>query len=302
MLGRAHARTLLAGTGLIDSLIETELPWRDTDTVFNPRAYGWRELYRVIRILRAGDFDLVFQAKRHLREHFLLAGSAIPRRVGYVLEPRVAGVLTHETTPTAGTQKTDEWLRLLDPFGGARDIPEPRLHLAEAERDWAQAFLRERGIGSAEVILGVHPGASVPEKRWPLERFAEVVRLASVRTEFRTLAFLDPNGYGSALAAQPGIVTAQVGLRHLMALLDCCSVLLCNDSGPMHIAGALGVPTVAIFGKGIDQCFAPLGEGHHLVTASGGDHTLGDGLSHVAHVPVSAVSEALEAALRRARA
>ena len=55
-------------------------------------------------------------------------------------------------------------------------------------------------------------------------------------------------------------------LRELIALLPRCDVLVCNDSGPMHIAGALGVPTVAVFGSGIEQWFSPLGEGHIRLT------------------------------------
>jgi ADP-heptose:LPS heptosyltransferase len=59
-----------------------------------------------------------------------------------------------------------------------------------------------------------------------------------------------------------GVIAAKVSLRELIALIQRCEVLVCNDSGPMHIAGALGVPTVAVFGSGIQQWFAPLGEGH----------------------------------------
>jgi ADP-heptose:LPS heptosyltransferase len=77
-----------------------------------------------------------------------------------------------------------------------------------------------------------------------------------------------------------------------MALIPECAFLVCNDSGPMHIAGALGVPTVAIFSSGVDKWFSPLGEGHALLK----------GTLHVADVPTSQVLDALERRLQTARA
>jgi ADP-heptose:LPS heptosyltransferase len=62
------------------------------------------------------------------------------------------------------------------------------------------------------------------------------------------------------------VITVKVNLRELVALIQRCDVLVCNDSGPMHIAGALGVPTVSVFGSGIQQWFSPLGEGHRVLT------------------------------------
>jgi ADP-heptose:LPS heptosyltransferase len=93
---------------------------------------------------------------------------------------------------------------------------------------------------------------------------------------------------------------AKVDLREMIALLERCDVLLCNDSGPMHLAGALGVPTVAVFGSGIPRLFAPLGEGHELVTANseGGSARPYD----VSEVPTSTVLDAIERTLRNAPA
>ena len=79
-----------------------------------------------------------------------------------------------------------------------------------------------------------------------------------------------------------------MNLRELIALIQRCDVLVCNDSGPMHIAGALGVPTVAVFGSGIEQWFSPLGEGHRL---------LGD----LTSVTPSQVLDAVDATLRANR-
>ncbi|MBA3657488.1 MAG: glycosyltransferase family 9 protein, partial [Gemmatimonadaceae bacterium] len=126
---------------------------------------------------------------------------------------------------------------------------------------------RGRGVEPHHTLIGLHPGASVPKKRWPLARFEEVLRSLFESPDVRIICFTDPTGYGSSLGEMPGVVNASVSLRQMMALLAACQFLVCNDSGPMHIAAALGVPTVAVFGTGIPKWFSPLGSGHEIVTS-----------------------------------
>ncbi|MFL5525408.1 MAG: glycosyltransferase family 9 protein, partial [Gemmatimonadaceae bacterium] len=153
------------------------------------------------------------------------------------------------------------------PFGGPVGADTPTLKLDDAEERWAAMFLAANGASTEDLIVGIHPGASIPAKRWPLERFAEVATEILRRRDAKVLVFVAPDGYGESLAVIPGVITAKVGLRDLIALVARCDLLVCNDSGPMHIAGALGVPTVSVFGSGIQRWFSPLGERHHLLTA-----------------------------------
>jgi heptosyltransferase-2 len=266
MLARPHAKTILAGTGLVDEFIETELGWTERATRFNPLAYNWRELRRVRRELQGRQFDIAFKCRMHIREHLVLAMSGAKRRVAFAFG-RGDRVLT-DAIPIGDPDrhKVADWFELLKPFGGPVASETPRLKVDASERRWATEFLSGHGISITDRIVGIHPGASVPGKRWPLERFAEVASALAKRSHVRVLAFVEPGGYGDSLARAERVITAKVRLRELVALIDRCDVLLCNDSGPMHIAGALGRPTVAVFGSGIEQWFSPLGEGHYLLT------------------------------------
>jgi ADP-heptose:LPS heptosyltransferase len=119
------------------------------------------------------------------------------------------------------------------------------------------------------------------------------------------LAFVDPEGYGSVISDVDEVIPAQVELRQMIALLSRCDLLVCNDSGPMHIAGALGVPTVAIFGSGINRQFAPLGDQHQLVTAGldpglARDRAAAGPYDDVSDVPISRVLDAVERGLLKA--
>jgi len=195
----------------------------------------------------------------------VLAVTGAKRRVGFALGKRDAALTDPVATGGGRQQRVDDWMRLLEPFGGAITVQAPRLYVNESERQWANGYLTSRGVAKEDLVVGIHPGAGLVEKRWPLDRFREVAEATAARPGVRVLVFAEPSGYGAELFTVPGIVKAQVGLRELIALIERCSLLICNDSGPMHIAGALGVPTVAMFGAEIEQWFAPLGEGHEML-------------------------------------
>jgi len=154
-----------------------------------------------------------------------------------------------------------EYLHLAAAFGASREPLPPRLEVADAEVQKAQqAFLPgvgARPAGAPVTVLGLSPGAQYgPAKRWPAERFAEVARAVSSQVKdcqwlvFGTQA---EEGLCDEVARHVGGKVANLAgktsLRELMALLKLCRVLLTNDSGPMHVAAALGTPVVVPFGS-----------------------------------------------------
>jgi ADP-heptose:LPS heptosyltransferase len=267
LLARSHARQLLGATGLVDEFIDAELAWEKGRS--SRARVRWTELVRVARLLRERKFDVAFQCRPHVREYVLLALSGARRRVG-MARRGWDRLLTHRVPiDVLSTQKKDAWLLLLAPFGGARRVSAPKLRLAEASRERAAAFLATHGVSTGTLLIGIHPGASVAEKRWPLERFASVIeKLSRTHPEARLMVFIDPEGYGSELATFRGVIPAKVDLDVLAGLLERCDLLICNDSGPMHVAAALGVHCVAVFGTGINRMFEPLGTGHVAVTST----------------------------------
>ena len=298
LLGRAHARDLLAASGFVDDFIIADLNWqKDRSASAKVR---WSELSRVIRQLRRKKFDIAFQCRPHVREYLLLALSGATRRVGIANRGWDRLLTDRIRVDPLATQKKEAWLRLLAPFGGASQLPEPKLRLAESTRARAAEFLRAQGVSGDDLVVGVHPGASISEKRWPLNRFGSVIQQIEVsRPELRPLIFVDPEGYGAELASSPGAIRARVDLDLMTGLLGRCDLLVCNDSGPMHIAAALGVTCVAVFGSGIDRMFAPLGEGHIAITPRAGEASK-EVLTpryDVADVPPEAVTAAVERVL-----
>jgi heptosyltransferase-2 len=130
--------------------------------------------------------------------------------------------------------------------------------------------------------FGLNPGAEYgPAKRWPFERFASAAVALQKQTQCRWAIFGGAAErplaaqIASQIAAAPGLAPAlnlagQTTLRELMAALKSCRLLLTNDSGPMHLAAALGTPLVVLFGSTSPELTAPpVSDRAQVVRASG---------------------------------
>lgn len=167
--------------------------------------------------------------------------------------------------PPRASHQIHDYLHLAAALGANPEPLAPRLEVTAAELHQAEeAFLPgKRGQAQASPsaaprrLLGLCPGAEYgPAKRWPAERFAAVAR-AVVREDANCLwlALGGPRDWPVceevARRAGGGVLNlaGQTSLRQLMALLKLCRVVLTNDSGPMHVAAALGTPVVVPFGS-----------------------------------------------------
>ncbi len=136
-----------------------------------------------------------------------------------------------------------------------RKLPRGRLRYFLGPEDVAEAdrAMRAAGLDPARPLLGLSPGANWETKRWPVERFAGLARRAlaqGVQVAVQGSASEAPLG---ALVSQlaPGTVDlcGKLDLRGLGGFISRCAAFAANDSGPMHMARALGVPTLALFGS-----------------------------------------------------
>ena len=264
LLSKTHARETLAGTGLVDDVITFDLPWTFLEE--DKRSHGrWLlGMPGLVRRLRRERFDIAFDCSRDGRNHMLLFLSGSARRVGFAFGGG-ASLLT-DAVPVGSLEqhRTEDWLRLLEPFGANALRHEAHLHVSDAEREHAQEFLRRGGDVDGKFMIAIHPGGSSSLKRWRLESFEALAATAAGEFGARILWIIDPKGTGIDATLPEGSIRARPAtLRELMALLSRCQLLVCNDGGPMHLAAALGVPTFAIYSWGKPEWWHPVGGGRH---------------------------------------
>ena len=254
VLGKPHAEELLRHSGLADEVIVFDLPWTAKDGKYNPRRYESEAIRSLLSRLRAARFDLTIDARMDLRSNLLTWLTKAPMRVGYAFGGG-SFFLTHTVAASPDrAHKVNDWLALMPPVEALsikasshhrrRDF-KPLLRITDEERNAAARTLQRLGFAEDEKIIGIHGGASDPRRMWPMSSYFSVARQLEEKYGARPLLFLEPD----ASEPPPGYDGALVNtsLREMMALFSCCSVLLCNDSGPMHIADALDVPVVAVF-------------------------------------------------------
>ena len=213
----------------------------------------WKFIFR----LRREKFDLaiVLHTKKITNAICFLAG--IPHRLGYKNE-KFGFLLTHPLPDTRwqGTKHESEYCLDVLKALGIRDVPPEFYVPVQKEGEaWVQQFFLENQIKASERLIAVHPGASCISKRWPAQNFAEVINRIQNDSSARIVLIGkdDPSrAAGEILAAVKGPVvdlTGKTSVSQLISLLKRCHLLISNDSGPVHVASALGVPVVAIFGR-----------------------------------------------------
>ena len=262
---------LIANQELVDEIIEVCVPWAQHYSrlrKYNPFSPLWLHLYRMLHALRARHFDLAFSARADLRDNFMLWFINARRRVGYAFGGG-GYFLTDRVVPDLRNPHfSNRWIRLLEHLGKPILERQPRLHLTNEERQAARKLLLDRGVRTGDFLVAVHPGARSLTRQWGEANFIEVAERLLQKFPIKIIWFQEPGQHALAPAGSD-VVPLSLPLREFMAVLSECGVFICNDSGPMHMATALNVPVVAVFGPTEPAWFGPLGPDNEIVIRSG---------------------------------
>ncbi len=235
------------------------------------------EQTRIAMLLRRRSFDLAVDFFGNPRSALLTWLSGARVRVGP--ERKTRGRLYTVTVRDDGKPKTA--IAFHNQSIAAAGIPpvagRTELFLTPDERREARIYLQwlDRStppVDSAQPIVCLHPGATWPAKRWLPARFGELADLVRARLGARVIITAGPADRDTTAAvlrhstASLNVLDA-LPLRQLCAVLSHCAVVVSNDAGPMHIAAALGVPTIGIFGPGEEDIWFPYeaADGHRAL-------------------------------------
>jgi heptosyltransferase II len=218
-------------------------------------------LWRLARRLRKSHYDVALLAQGSWRSAVLVLLARIPSRIGFSTSS--GRLLYTKRVPYRDDLHHAARLLMLARPNGREPTPaelQPSLAPGPAERAEVDAFLREHGVGADEQLVGVAPGSVWGTKRWPYypELAAELARDARVIVVGSNA---DSSLAQQIVAAAPGALdaTGRLSLLASAELIGRCKVLVTNDSAPMHLASAMGTPTVALFGPTVpDFGFGPL--------------------------------------------
>jgi heptosyltransferase II len=230
--------------------------------------------------LRRQRFDMAVLFQNAFEAAFLTWLAGIPRRYGYATDGRAMLLTEPIAVPDrqAPPHQVEYYWNLLKPLGLNTSVSSPRLVVSEDEETVIDQRLVAAGIDPSGVILGINPGSTYGRaKRWLPERFAAVARRLAEqvgRDEGRqvVVAILGAQGeeslgkdIASRISGPSVVLSGATTIRELMAVVKRCRLLITNDTGPMHVAAACGVPVVALFGPTDSRTTAPYGQARSVV-------------------------------------
>ncbi|MFQ5543197.1 MAG: lipopolysaccharide heptosyltransferase II [Nitrospiria bacterium] len=216
---------------------------------------GFSGFCSLIRMVRNEHFDLAFLFQNALEAALIAFFAGIPKRVGYSTDGR--GLLLTRSLPKrkAPPHRHDAYLALMTLVDGPAKGPMPHLLVPAEERKAARTLLSSAGRRGSGPLIGINAGAAYGSaKRWSTDRFAAVADQLSEAFQAEIVLFGGPSEVAISEAIQSKMQTSSIVLagktsvREMIASVSQCRLFITNDSGPMHIASALGVPQVAIFG------------------------------------------------------
>ena len=249
--------------------VDAVLPWTSEDSL------GDR-----IRMVKRGGYDRAVIFPNSFRSAWIVWRSRIPERWGYAGQLRgwMLNRPVAKSRRPRGVHQSEHYLEIVRRMGWTGDVPRIRLSIPKDADLWAANRIdfrkREARNGKTGPIVGLCPGAAYgPAKRWAPERFVQTAKVLKDEIGARFVLIGSKNETDAANQVSTAIGDAAVDLSgktdivQLAAVLSRCDLVIANDSGPMHLASAVGTPVVGLFGSTDPVATGPLGP-HRIVSSN----------------------------------
>ncbi len=233
-------------------------PYLDSVFIFDKKAAqrGFFGTRRFAQELKKRRFDLSIILHPTNRMHLVTFLAGIPRRIGY--DKKLSFLLTDRIKHTKHLGEKHEMEYALDMVRYLGIEPKEKnlyMPLKKESEIWADNLLKEHCLTGENRLIVIHPTASCPSKIWPAERFAQVANQLILRYKAKIAIISAEKDNPLVKAVIEDIrslvidLSGQTSLSQLASLLKRAKLFISNDSGPVHIASAVGTPVISIFGR-----------------------------------------------------
>jgi heptosyltransferase-2 len=229
---------------------------------------------RLARELKAQGFDMAILLQNAIEAAIIARLSGIPVRAGYNTDVR-GGLLSHPVVMTKAIKKVHQsyyYLAMVQSLGCGDPGVGPFIKLTAEDERAAARLLQDQCIDNEQLLIGMAPGATYgPAKKWFPDRFGAVAEKFREECGATTMLFGSASDRETTLNVQRSSkyplldLAGKTDLRTSVALMARCALFISNDSGLMHVAGALNIPTIAIFGSTNPVTTSPIGENNTII-------------------------------------
>lgn len=231
-----------------------------------------QELRDIIAKISAGKYDTGVLLTNSFSSAWWFWQGNVKRRIGYSMHFRRLLLTDPLSLPKKKEHEVISYKRILGPLGVPLSQTKPRLYLEEKEVEESKILLCQRGYIRGQKLIGINPGAAFGSaKCWPPERFRALAMRLLQETDAYIVFFGDSSTASLVKEISQGLpervidLAGVTSLRELACIIKDCTVLVTNDSGPMHIGAALNVPLVALFGSTDEELTGPYGQMENVI-------------------------------------
>lgn len=235
---------ILKENPFVDGLIIFRSNWFSRRKSFNPA-----ELFSVLAKLRKIKFDIGYDFRGDIRNILFMVLAGVPFRIGYGIAGG-RGLLNRVGEYDEVLHQVELNMKLLTGETPDRQNLKPQIFIGSHEQEEAKQILNQAGIQTTDRVIAIHPEAGYPSKEWAEENIQTLIlRLtADSHNKVIVLGLSKAEKIARHFNCNPQVISfaGKFLLRQMIALLSQCDVFIGNDSGPSHIAQALGIPSVII--------------------------------------------------------
>jgi heptosyltransferase-1 len=235
-------------------------------------------LFKFVRQVRRAHYDFVIDLHSLSETNLLGFLSGAPKRLYSRRPPRSLDFLANfEPRPPIEEDHrkrhlVDRYLDVLRPLGISDADRQPKINIRPTDQAFIEKLLRKTKADAGAPLVGLFPGAGHPTRRWPVEKFAALADFLARNDHVRVLLFLGPEEAALAQRVKtlfpPGTVLLdKLTVPQLAAAQARLAVFVSNDTGPMHIAAAVGTPVVVLLQKRAPLTYLPIGDRHKFIAS-----------------------------------
>ncbi|WP_324332191.1 glycosyltransferase family 9 protein [Methylomusa anaerophila] len=235
---------------------------------------AWR-LWRQLQVdLRGKNFDAVLDIHGLFLTGMIAAASGVRRRIGMSGAREMNYLFMSETaTGTADSRHFIlRYLSVLKPLGIHTTDAQMNLFLSAEAVSFAEEFLQFNGVKKNKCLITINPSTTWPAKNWPAEHFVSVINRLGEQAQVLLCGGPSDRKLADEIIRQVEVplidAVGRTNLLQMAALLSRSTILLTGDTGPLHMAVALNVPTVSIFGATDPAVYGPFTGPHVVLRAS----------------------------------
>jgi len=234
--------------------------------------FAWRGISRLIGAVRR-PFDLVVDLQGLLRSALLGAATGAPVRIGFASAREGASRFYTDrvTIPERTVHAVDRYREIARALGCDVSRIDFGIPISRESAAGIDRLLSGVGFSPSDRFIAIHPTARWESKKWMPTRFADLADWL-IREKRNPIIFVGSKGEREEVEQivrrmkQPAInVAGETTLSELAELIRRAECFICNDSGPMHLAAAIGTPVVALFGPTDPSKIGPYGAGHKII-------------------------------------